>query len=72
LGCRGLDSGVDLDPIRDGRVDDRPGQLAGRGIGLHLGQIALQDRRRGALPEVRLEHRRERHSPPGAQAPDPV
>jgi hypothetical protein len=69
---RRLDSGVDLDPIRDGRADDRPGQLTGRGIGLDLGQVALQDGRRGPLPEVGLEHRRERDATPGPQAPDPV
>jgi hypothetical protein len=72
LGRHELDSGVDLDPVADDPRDDRPGQLAGRGIGLDLGQLALQHGRRGALPEVRLEHGRERDAPPGAQAPDPV
>ena len=72
MGRRGLDSGVDFEPVRDDRADDRPGQLAGRGIGLDLGQVALQDRGRGSLPEVRFEHRGERHAPPGAQRPDAV
>ena len=67
LGRRRLDPGVDLDPIRDHRGHDRPGQLAGRRIGLDLGQLALQDRGRGSLPEVRLEDRRQPDPPPGAQ-----
>jgi len=72
LRCRRLDSGVDLDPVHDGRADDRPRQLAGGGIGLDLRQVALQDCRRRALPEVGFEHGRERDAPPGPQAPNPV
>jgi hypothetical protein len=72
LGCEGLDPSVDLDPIQDHRRHDRPGQLAGSGIGLDLGQLALQDRGRGSLPEVRLEDRGERDAPPRAQAADAV
>ena len=49
--------GVDLDAILDHRGDDRPGQLAGRGIRLHLGQVTLQDGGRRPQAEVRLEHR---------------
>jgi hypothetical protein len=64
LGRGSLDSSVDLDPFRDHLADDRPGQLARRGIGFDLGQIALQDCRRGALAEVGLEHCRERGAPP--------
>ena len=72
MGRRRLDSGVDLDAFRDDLADDRPGELAGRGIRLDLGQVALQDGCRGALAEVGLEHRRERDAPPGPQGPDPV
>ena len=68
----GLDSSVDFEPVRHHHADDHPGQLAGRGIGLDLGQVALQDRGRGSLPEVRFEHCGERHAPPGAEAPDAV
>ena len=72
MGRRGLDSRVDLEPIRHDGADDRSGQLARRGIGLHLGQVALEHGARGALPEVRLEHRGEGFAPPGAKAPDPI
>jgi hypothetical protein len=72
LRCRELDSGVDLDPVPDHDGDDRPGQLAGRGVGLDLGQLPFQHRGRGALPEVRLEHRGERHPAAGTQRADAV
>jgi hypothetical protein len=72
LGRRRLDSSVDLDPIRDHPADDRAGQLARSRVGLDLGQLPFEDGRRGALPEVRLEHRRERDPPAGAQRPNPV
>ena len=65
--CRGLDSGVDLDPVADHDRDDRPSQLAGRGIGFDLGQLAFQDRGCGALPEVGLEDGGQRDATAGAQ-----
>ena len=53
-------------------VDDAAGQLARSGIGLDLRQLALEDRGRGPLAELRLEDRRERDPPAGAQRPDAV
>jgi len=41
------------------RVDELAGQLGGVRIALLLGQVALEDGARRALPEVRLEDRRE-------------
>ena len=52
--------------------DDRPGQLGRPGIALRLGQVALEDRARRALPEVGLEQRRERQPPPGPPRPNEV
>jgi len=72
LGCRSLDSGVDVDPILHHRADDSTGELAGCAVGLDLGQVAFEDRRRGALPEIRFEDRRQRDTAPGAERPDPV
>ena len=72
MGRRDLDSGVDVDPIRHDRGDDPAGQRAGRGVGLDLGQVTLQDRRRGPLPEVGLEHGGQCDAPPGPQGPDAV
>jgi hypothetical protein len=67
LGCRGLDPLVDADPVRNDRRDDSARELTGAGIGLDLGQLPLQDRDRGALPEIGLEHGGERDPPPGPQ-----
>jgi hypothetical protein len=67
-----LDSRVDFDPIRHHRGDDPAGERAGRGVRLDLGQVTLEDRRRGPLPEVGLEHRGQRDAPPGPQGPDAV
>jgi len=59
LRCQELDPGVDVDAIPDHLGHDRPGQRASRRVSLDLGQLPLQDGRRGSLAEVRLEHRRE-------------
>jgi hypothetical protein len=52
-------------------VDDRGDQLAGKlgglEVALGLGQMSLQDRRRGALPEVGFERRRQRQPASGPQ-----
>ena len=64
--------GVDSVALADHRVDDPAGQLGGVGVALRLGQMALQDGRRGALTEVRLEDRRERQPPPGPPGADPI
>jgi hypothetical protein len=58
LGRRGLDSGVDVEPVDDHGPDDPAGQLARPGIGLGLRELPLQDRGGGPLAEVRLEHGR--------------
>ena len=42
--------------------DELTGQFRGRFVALRLGQMSLQDRLGGPLPEVGFEDRRERES----------
>jgi len=54
--------------------DQLAGQGGGRRVALLLGEVALEDRIRRALPEVRLEHGREGQpaaGPPAANAVSP-
>lgn len=69
---RELDSSVDVDPVADHDVDDRPGQLARSGIGLDLGQVPFQDRARRSLSEVGLEDGGEGGPAAGAQGADAI
>ena len=72
-GARRVDLGVDRIAIP--RPPRRPARGPARpppGSRLGLGQVALEDRLRGPLPEVRLEDRRQREPAPGPPTPDPV
>jgi hypothetical protein len=72
LGCRDLDSGIDIYAIRDHPGNDVARQLAGPGVGLDLGEVALQDGHGSALSEVRLEHRREGDASARPERADPI
>ncbi|HEY8988002.1 MAG TPA: hypothetical protein VIM39_03200, partial [Candidatus Limnocylindrales bacterium] len=48
------------------------GQCRGVLVAFLLGQVALEDGIRGALPEIRLEDRREREAATGPPATYPV
>jgi len=56
--------------------DDRPDELAGEGgggfVAFVLGEVALEDRVRGALAEVGLEDAREGEAAAGPIGTDPV
>jgi len=66
LGRYGLDSGVDRVTVGNDNLDDRAGQLAGGMIGLGFRKLPFEDCGRRALAELRLEHGRQRHPPPGS------
>jgi hypothetical protein len=63
---RALDSSVDRVPLGDDDPDDGTSQLARRWVRFGLGQLALEDRRGGPLPELGFEHGRQGHASPGA------
>jgi hypothetical protein len=66
------DLGVDRIPVEDLGGDQLASQSGGVVVPFLLRQMALEDRIGSALPEVRLEHGREREPPPGPPAADPV
>ena len=66
------DLGVDLGAVGDLGGDKLTGQRRCVGVALRLGQVALEDGVRGALPEVRLEHGREGQPASGPPAADAV
>jgi hypothetical protein len=72
LGRAPGDFGVDLIAVEDLRGD----QLAGQGgcvvAALLLGKVSLQDGVGRALPEIRLEDRRQRQPSTGSPAADAV
>jgi hypothetical protein len=71
LRCDAADLLVDRIAVRDDRADELAGQGRGRLVPFRLGQVALEDRLGGALPEVGLEDRGQRQStsrPPSALA----
>lgn len=68
-GGRPIDQRVDLVAVTDDRRDQSAGQLGSHRIALDLGQVALEDRLRGALPEVGFEDRRQRESTSGTSSP---
>ena len=74
---RPIDQRVDLDPVPDHRGDQLAGQIRRHGIAFRVGEMALEDRLGGPLPEVGLEDRGERESTAGrpasaAVAPQPT
>ena len=71
-GRRAVDQRIDLDAILDDRSDQFSGQIGRDGIPFRIGQMALEDRLRGALSEVGLEDRRERESTAGRTTSAPV
>ena len=56
---------VDRVAVGDHGFDQLAGEGGGGLIAFGLGQVALQDRFRGALAEVGLEHGSQGESPPG-------
>ena len=50
----------------DDRGDQLAGKLGGQRVARGLGQVSLQDRRRGSLTEVGLEGRRQGQPAAGA------
>jgi hypothetical protein len=71
LGSHDPDPRVDRVAVGDDGFDQLAGEGGGGLIALGLGQVALQDRFRGALAEVGFEDRRQRQStsrPPSALA----
>ena len=67
-----VDQRVDLVAVTDDRADEFASQLCGDGIAFDLGQMALEDRLCGALPEVGLEDRGEREPTSGTSSSLPV
>jgi hypothetical protein len=72
LGRQLLDSSVDRVPIRDHRGHQPTCELGRLRVTLGRREMALEDRRRRSLAELRLEHRGERESAGGAFGPMPV
>jgi hypothetical protein len=72
LGRQKLDSSVDRVPILHDGLDDRAGQVAGRRVGLRLGQLPLEDGSCGPLAELGLEYGRQRDASAGPPRPDPI
>ena len=54
------------------RRDELPRERRGLGTPLVLGEMAFEDRFRGALPELRLEDGREGEAATGPPGPDEV
>jgi hypothetical protein len=72
LRCRGGDPGVDFVPVANDRPDQFAGEFGRRFVSLRLSQMTLEDRARGPLAEVGLEHRGQRKAPAGPPTADPV
>jgi hypothetical protein len=72
LGRQKLDPGVDLLPIPDDRLDERPGELACLRVALGLGEMSLEDRLRRPLTELGLEDRGQGETPPRPTRPESV
>jgi hypothetical protein len=68
-GGRPVDQSVDLVAVADHRGDQFAGQIRGDRIALDVGQMALQDRLSGALPEVGFEDRGQRKPTSGTSSP---
>src|SRR5205823_4467457 len=60
---RSLDERIDRVAIPGHRIDDLSSQRGSDRVALGLGQMALQDCRRSALAELRLEDRRQGETP---------
>jgi hypothetical protein len=58
--------------MRDDRGDELAGERGRVRVAFLLGQVALEDGIRGALPEIRLEDRREGEPATGPPAADAV
>jgi len=72
LGRQLLDSGVDCVAVGDHRGDELAGQFRGLRVAFELGQMALQNGRRGALAEIGLEDGSERKAAAGSLRPNEV
>jgi hypothetical protein len=59
-----LDPHVDRVAVGDDVTDQLTGQLGGPRVAFELGEVTLEDGRRGALAEVGLEDRGECQPPP--------
>src|SRR5205814_924158 len=58
--------------FRDDGSDDGAGERGGSRIGFDIGQVPLEDRRRGPLPELRLEDGRQRQASSRTQRADAI
>ena len=64
------DLGVDRVAVGDDGGDQAACQLGRALVPLGLGEVPLEDRVRGPLPELGLEHGGERQSSPGPEGTD--
>ena len=69
---RTVDQRVDLVTVADHRGDEFAGQIGRDGITFRVGEMALEDRLRGPLPEVGFEDRGQREPTSGTSSPLPV
>jgi hypothetical protein len=65
-----LDSDIDSVAVGNDGSDDLTGQIGREWVALGVGEMALQDGRRGALSELGFEDRSESNAPSCPPGPD--